>query len=122
MKNDESLETYLETIYLLQKQKKNLKAIDIVHELNYSKPSVSVAMKNLKNKGFITIDLDNNITLTQDGIDRAESVYERHVILTKLFEMIGVPSEFAVEDACKIEHIISEESFEYIKKFINKEK
>ncbi len=122
MTKDESQEMYLETILLLSKSTNNLKAIDIVNHLKYSKPSVSVAMKNLKTKGFITIDNNHKIDLTNEGYLLATKVYERHVHLTKFFELIGVPTLVASCDACKIEHVISDTSLEYIKKFIESNK
>ena len=112
---DESVEDYLETILMLQKNMGQVRSIDIANEMNFTKPSVSVAMKNLREKGYITMASDGYITLTESGKERAESVLERHTILTDLLSRIGVSEETAKEDACKIEHDLSEESFEAIK-------
>lgn len=113
---DESLEDYLETILILQKNRGRVRSIDVANELNYTKPSVSVAMKNLREKGYITMASDGSITLTESGRTRAECVLERHTILTDLLIRIGVSEETAREDACKVEHDLSEESFEAIKR------
>jgi len=116
MKIQESAENYLETIFFLEKKLNKVRSIDIVNELNYSKPSVSVAMKNLKTHGYILIDADGYITLTHKGLEIAEKMYERHTLLSNWLISIGVSPETAALDACKIEHIISEESFNAIKK------
>lgn len=120
MKMKESAENYLETILILNKRVGSVKSIDIVRELNYSKPSVSVAMKNLRNAGYINIDDNGYITLSETGMAIANKIYERHNILADMFIRLGVESAIAIEDACKIEHIISDESFEAIKKHLNK--
>ena len=113
---DESLEDYLETILMLQKSKGLVRSIDIANVMNFTKPSVSVAMKNLREKGYITMASDGYITLTESGKMRAECVLERHTILADLLIRIGVSEETAKEDACKVEHDLSEESFEAIKR------
>ena len=113
---DESLEDYLETILMLQKSKGQVRSIDIANEMNFTKPSVSVAMKNLREKGYITMDSTGYITLTEAGRRRAEDVLERHTILADLLMRIGVRKETALADACKVEHDLSEESFEAIKR------
>ena len=113
---DESLEDYLETILMLQKCKGQVRSIDIANEMNFTKPSVSVAMKNLREKGYITMDSTGYITLTEAGRRRAEDVLERHTILADLLMRIGVRKETALADACKVEHDLSEESFEAIKR------
>lgn len=115
-RSDESVEDYLETILLLQKKLGQVRSIDIVHELDFSKPSVSVAMKNLREKAYITMDENGYITLTKSGRKRAESVLERHTILSDWLIGIGVSKETAQADACRIEHDLSEESFEAIKR------
>lgn len=115
----ESRENYLETIYMLSKDNPSLRSIDIVNELGFSKPSVSIAMKSLKEQGYITID-DGKISLTNKGLEIALRVYEKHEILTKLFISFGVDKKIAEEDACKIEHIISDETFVKIKEKISK--
>ena len=113
---DESLEDYLETILMLQKSKGQVRSIDIANEMNFTKPSVSVAMKNLREKGYITMDITGYITLTETGRQRAEDVLERHTILADLLMRIGVNKETALADACKVEHDLSEESFKAIKR------
>lgn len=113
---DESLEDYLETILMLQKSRGQVRSIDIANEMNFTKPSVSVAMKNLREKGYITMDNTGYITLSEAGRQRAEDVLERHTILADLLMRIGVSKETALADACKVEHDLSEESFEAIKR------
>ncbi|MBE5935224.1 MAG: metal-dependent transcriptional regulator [Lachnospiraceae bacterium] len=121
MKNHESAENYLETIYVLSKEKGNVKSIDVVRELGYSKPSVSVAMKNLKNAGHITIDDSGYIKLTDGGLKIATGIYERHIVISALLEKLGVSEKTAAEDACKLEHVLSEESFIAIKKYMEQD-
>ena len=117
-KAEESLEDYLETILSLQNKLGQVRSIDIVHELGYSKPSVSVAMKNLREREYITMTSDGYISLTESGKLRAENVLERHKILSNWLIRIGVSKKTAMEDACKIEHDLSEETFQAIKKFL----
>ncbi len=119
---DESLEDYLETILMLYKSTGQVRSIDIANEMNFTKPSVSVAMKNLREKGYITMADNGYITLTESGKERAESVLERHTILADLLISIGVNEETAREDACKVEHDLSEESFEAIKRVFHSSK
>lgn len=119
---DESLEDYLETILMLQKSRGQVRSIDIANEMNFTKPSVSVAMKNLREKGYITMDSTGYITLTEAGRQRAEDVLERHTILADLLMRIGVSKETALADACKVEHDLSEESFEAIKRALRSSK
>ena len=116
MRNHESMENYLETIYILSNRIGNVKSIDVVHELGFSKPSVSVAVKNMKVKEYITVDKSGFIKLTDKGLEIAKSVYERHTVISSMLEKLGVSPKVAAQDACKIEHIISEESFDAIKK------
>ena len=116
---DESLEDYLETILMLQKSKGQVRSIDIANEMHFTKPSVSVAMKNLREKGYITMDSTGYITLTEVGRQRAEDVLERHTLLADLLMRIGVSKETALADACKVEHDLSEESFEAIKRSLH---
>ena len=116
MKKFESSEDYLERILMLSKKIKNVRSIDIVNDMKYSKPSVSIAMKKLKDKGLILIDNKGYITLTLEGEQIANNMYERHNILTKMLISLGVSEEQALEDACKIEHDLSEETFLAIKK------
>ena len=111
----ESGEMYLETIHILQKKNGQVRAIDISEHMGYSKPSVSRAMGLLKEGGYITIDKESFITLTDSGLEVAEKIYERHTILSNLLVALGVSPETAAEDACRIEHAISDESFEAIK-------
>ena len=119
---DESLEDYLETILMLHKSRGQVRSIDIANEMNFTKPSVSIAMKNLREKGYITMADNGYITLTESGKKRAESVLERHTILADLLISIGVNEETAMEDACKLEHDLSEESFEAIKRVFHPSK
>ena len=119
---DESLEDYLETILILQKSRGQVRSIDIANEMNFTKPSVSVAMKNLREKGYITMDSTGYITLTEVGRQRAEDVLERHTLLADLLMRIGVSKETALADACKVEHDLSEESFEAIKRSLHSSK
>ena len=114
--SNESIENYVETILVLSKELPVVRAIDIANELQFSKPSVSVAMKNLKEKNYIKVDKSGFITLTDEGNDLANMVYERHTILTECLVHLGVDREIAANDACRIEHIISKETFEAIKK------
>jgi len=118
LKIQESAENYLETIYILSKRKGSVRSIDIAAELEYSKPSVSVAMKNLRENGYIEVDSDDFIKLTEKGKEIATRMYERHTLLSKWLVHLGVDEEIAVEDACRIEHVLSFESFEAIKKHI----
>lgn len=113
---DESLEDYLETILILQNTNGQVRSIDIANEMSFTKPSVSIAMKNLREKGYITMADTGYITLTETGRQRAEDVLERHTILADLLMRIGVSKEIALADACKVEHDLSEESFEAIKR------
>ena len=112
LKTGESAETYLETILVLSKTKNTVRSIDIANELEYSKPSVSIAMKNLRENGHITVDEDGHITLTQSGLKIAESIYERHSVISDFLKSLGVDAKTAINDACRIEHVISEQSFE----------
>ncbi len=117
-KSEESMEDYLETILILSKRLPVVRSIDIANELNYSKPSVSVAMKNLKAREFVTVSEEGYIRLTDSGKNLAESVYERHSVLSDWLIRLGVDREIAIADACKMEHDISPESFEAMKKCI----
>jgi Mn-dependent DtxR family transcriptional regulator len=116
----ESGEMYLETIHVLSKKSGSVRAIDIGEYMGYSKPSVSRAMGILKTAGYINVDKNGYITLTDTGLDIANKMYERHMLLTDLLVHLGVDSEIAAEDACRIEHHISEESFEAIKTYVEK--
>ena len=112
----ESGEMYLETILVLQKRQQKVRAIDISEHMGYSKPSVSRALSILKDSSHISVDRDGNITLTDSGRDLAAKIYERHVVLTDMLVSLGVDRETALVDACKIEHDISDESFEAIRR------
>ena len=116
MKIQESSENYLETILVLKNKNGAVRSIDIANELGFSKPSVSVAMKNLRENGYIEVDSSGYITLLDSGRRIAEKIYERHTTLSKWLVSLGVDAKTAAEDACRIEHIISSESFEAIKK------
>ena len=118
MKMHESAENYLETILILSLKGNQVRSIDIVNELEYSKPSVSVAMKNLRKKGCILMDADGYITLTAKGRKIADSMYERHVAISDWLTFLGVDKKTAVQDACKMEHVMSEKSFLAIKRHI----
>ncbi|MBQ7329412.1 MAG: metal-dependent transcriptional regulator [Oscillospiraceae bacterium] len=118
MRIQESGEMYLESIYVLLKKNGNVRSVDIAEYMGYSKPSISRAMGLLKDGDFIRIAKDGSITLTRAGIAVAEKIYERHTLLSNLLIRLGVSPEVASEDACKLEHAISDESFEAIKKFI----
>lgn len=118
MKIQESAENYLETILVISHRKGMVRSIDIVNELDFSKPSVSVAMKNLRENGYIEMDKDGYIMLLDKGREIAEKIYERHTTLSKYLIALGVNPAVAAEDACRIEHVISAESFEAIKKHI----
>ena len=118
MRKNESAENYLETIYILSKKLPVVRSVDIATELNFKKPSVSVAMKHLREKELIVVSDAGFITLTEEGMAQAEAIYERQTILTKMFTMLGVSDETAAEDACLIEHVLSDESFEAIKKHL----
>ena len=115
MNLQESGEMYLETIYLLSKQKAAVRSIDVAEEMGYSKPSISRAVGLLKNGGFIIVDKNGYLKLTEIGIAVAERTYERHQVLTDFFIKLGVCPQTASEDACKIEHVISNETFDAIK-------
>ena len=118
MKTRESAENYLETILMLGRGGSPVRSIDIVNELEYTKPSVSVAMKNLRSAGHITVDAAGHITLTQSGKKIAESMYERHILLSDWLISLGVDRATAVHDACKLEHAMSGQSFDAIKRHI----
>ena len=117
-KSEESLEDYLETILVLSRRLSDVRSIDVANEMNYSKPSVSVAVKNLKGRGYITGAEDGYIRLTATGKKIAEDVYERHTLLRDWLIHLGVDPEIAAQDACKMEHDITPESYEAMKKCI----
>ena len=116
----ESGEMYLETIHVLYKKNGHVRSVDVSEHMGYSKPSVSRAVGLLKNGGYIEVDHDGYITLTAAGLELAEKIYERHTVLTRFLTSLGVSPEVAAEDACKLEHAISDESLRAIKAFIQK--
>ena len=115
MKIYESAEDYLEMILVLKRKKGTVRSIDIAREMNFSKPSVSIAMKKLNEDGYITINPGHEIDLTEKGREIAERIYERHVIISQILMKIGVDETTAVKEACRIEHVISQDSFEKLK-------
>ena len=115
MQIKESAEDYLEKILILSNKNSLVRSIDIVNYMKVSKPSVSVAMKKLRENGYILMDNDGYITLTEEGKKIAEKIYERHMFITKWLQDLGVPEEIASSDACKIEHVLSVETFDAIK-------
>ena len=119
MKIQESAENYLETILVLHKRKGIVRSIDIANEMGISKPSVSVAMKNLRLGGYIRVDDDGNITLLDKGREIAEKIYERHTLVSSWLTAMGVDPDIAAEDACRIEHVISNETFDALKRHVS---
>lgn len=117
-RSNESVEDYLETILSLQNKIGNVRSIDIAHEMNFSKPSVSVAMKNLREKEYITVDDNGYIILTEKGKKQAEDTLERHTLISNWLISLGVDEDIAREDACRLEHDLSAESFAAIKKHL----
>ena len=115
----ESAEMYLETIYLLSQSSTNVRSIDIAEHMSYSKPSVSRAVGLLKQGGYLMMEKDGTLTLTEAGLTVAKNIFERHTILTNLLTRLGVDPDIAAEDACKMEHVISDETFEAIKQHMN---
>ena len=116
----ESGEDYLEAILMLSTKQKDVHAIDVANELNFSKPSVSIALKKLKEGGYIDIDEHNHLHLTDSGMEVAQKIYERHILLTQILIELGVDSEDAAKDACKLEHDLTTQSFQAIKNYYNK--
>ncbi len=117
MQIKESAENYLETILVLSKKHGAVRSIDVANEMNFTKPSISVAMKRLREDEYITVNHDGNITLTDKGMEIASRIYERHQLIAKILIALGVNEETAYEDSCKIEHDLSQESFEKIKAY-----
>lgn len=114
----ESGEMYLETILVLYKRGlERVRAIDIVKVMNFSKPSVSIALSNLKKEGYVSVDANGTVELTDAGLKVAKKIYERHVLISQVLTDLGVPEKIASEDACRIEHVISDETFKVIKKY-----
>lgn len=120
MELKESGEMYLETIYILSKELENVRSLDVARYMKFSKPSVSRAMGLLRNSRYIAVDEKGYISLTNSGLEIAEKIYERHIVITQLLTDIGVDPDTAAEDACRIEHVISDESFKAIKAHLPK--
>ncbi len=120
MKIKESAENYLEAILMIKNKKGYVRSIDVANELGFTKPSVSVAMKSFREEGYITVDADGAISLTEKGLQVAMSVYERHKVIARALIAIGVDEQVAYEDSCKIEHDISDESFVKLKEYLEK--
>ena len=120
MRLQESGEMYLESIFVLSQEKNGVRSIDISEYMGYSKPSVSRAVSLLKNGGYIRMDEENLITLTDSGLEIAQKIYDRHTLLTQMLVQLGVPEEIAAQDACKMEHGISDESLEAIRKHMGR--
>ena len=116
----ESGEMYLETIYVLSKHSASVRSIDVAEHMGYSKPSVSRAVSLLKKGGYVVMDPDGLLTLTDEGLSLAKKIFERHTVISRFLTAIGVSQEAASEDACKIEHVISDESFAAIKAYLEK--
>ena len=110
---------YLETIYRLSKEHKYVRSIDVAEEMGYSKPSVSRAMSLLRQGGYLLVDEHGHLALTEVGQEVAEKIFERHTVLTRLLISLGVEADVAAEDACRVEHVISDQSFEAIKRYFN---
>ena len=116
----EAIENYLETIYILSKQQNEIHAIDICSYLSYSRPTVSIVLRQMRENGLVTVNEDNHIFLTEEGLKIATHMFERHELLTNMLVMLGVSRETAMHDACKIEHDLSDATFEAIKKHAEK--
>ena len=122
MRIQESGEMYLESIYVLSQTKSAVRSVDVGEYMGYSKPSVSRAIGLLKKGGLVNVGADGHLTLTESGLELARKIYERHTILTSLLTSLGVSEETASEDACRIEHVISDETLDAIKKYAEKQK
>ena len=120
MRSNESSEDYLETILILGNRRSLVRAVDIAAEMGFKKPSVSVAMKRLRENGFVTLDEHGNLILTGSGLSIALKIYERHLVISQFLISIGVDEAIAKKDACRMEHVISDESFEKIKQLSHK--
>lgn len=116
----EAVENYLETILILSQKQPDVHAIDICSYLGYSRPTVSIVLKKMKDDNLVNVDSDNHITLTERGRDVAERIYDRHKVLSSFFEYLGVNRDVAAEDACKVEHDLSNETFDLLKAYCNK--
>ena len=118
----ETIENYLETLHILLQEQEEVRSVDLANAMSFSKPTISVMMKQLREKGLINVDTNGFLTLTKKGRAIAERVYERHVYLTELLVRLGVEEETAAEDACKIEHVITQETFDSIKKHFEEDR
>ncbi len=118
MQSQESAEMYLETIYVLSQKTGHVRSVDVADKMGYSKPSVSRAVGLLKNAGLLIVGDDGSLSLTETGAAKAQKIFERHTVLSAFLEKLGVSKEIAAADACKIEHVISDETLDAIKKFI----
>jgi len=116
MRLQESGEMYIETIYVLSQRQNVVRAVDVGEYMGFSKPSVSRALGLLKSAGYVTVEKDGHLSLTESGVEVAHKLYERHTLLTRFLMALGVPEAVATEDACRMEHVISDESFEAIKR------
>lgn len=116
----ESAEDYLESILVLRERRGQVRSIDVVNELGYSKPSVSIAMKKLRESGYISMDTDGSITFNESGLEIASRIYGRHKTITRFFVLLGVDPAVAAEDACKVEHDLSDETFSRLKEFVER--
>lgn len=116
----ESAEDYLESILVLRERRGQVRSIDVVNELGYSKPSVSIAMKKLRESGYISMDTDGSIALNESGLEIASRIYGRHKTITRFFVLLGVDPAVAAEDACKVEHDLSDETFSRLKEFVER--
>ena len=119
MRVQESKENYLEAILMLQQKQGYVRSVDVANHLNFSRPSVSVAMANLRNLGLVTTDEHGFLSLTAEGLEQAAKVLERHLLITEWLVGLGVGAETAAEDACRIEHVISQESFDCIRRHVD---
>lgn len=120
MKIQESAENYLEAIYMIKNEKGSVRSIDVANRLNFSKPSVSVAMKAFREEGYVTSGCDGNLSLTEKGLAIATKMYERHEVIARMLMAIGVDEAVAYEDSCKIEHDISQQTFDKIKEHLHR--
>lgn len=120
MEVSEAIQNYLETIHILSIKKNEVHAVDICNHLNYSRPTVSIVLRQMRENGLVTVDDLNHIHLTEEGLRIAMSLYERHTVITEIFVRLGVSRETAMEDACKIEHDLSEETFAALKAHLKK--
>ena len=120
MQIHQSAEDYLETILMLSQRMGKVRSIDVVNELGFTKASVSIAMKKLRESGYISMDTDGSITLNESGLEIASRIYGRHKTITRFFVLLGVDPAVAAEDACKVEHDLSDETFSRLKEFVER--